>query len=353
LYNDEILLREKDVFLVGENAQGKSNFLEALYFCSFASSFRGAKDAQLIKNSEKICSVSAVLDDSPDKHIQIKIENGKKQVLIDEKRCEDRKQLLSVIPSIVFCHEDMEFVSGGQERRRWFFDQNRSLYDIVYLEELRRYKKLLRTRNIVLKEIRETGDISKKDILEILNPQIVECGLNLTKKRKEENAQFSDIFKTYYSEIACIENINIQYKSSWPDTDMNTILEYIKQKQEIEIKTSITLSGPHRDKYNFMCGNNEFAETASMGQKRLLALLLRLAQARRFSFMTGKKPVLLLDDVLLELDGKKREKFLSLMPEYSQAFYTFLPEEPYQNYRKDSVQIFFVNNGVLANETTR
>ncbi|MDR0550678.1 MAG: DNA replication and repair protein RecF [Spirochaetaceae bacterium] len=347
LCDDEISLKGKDIFLVGENAQGKSNFLESLYFCSFASSFRGAKDAGLIRNGEKNCAVSAHLEDSPDKNIQIKIENGKKQILIDEKRCEDRKRLLSVIPSIIFCHEDMEFVRGGQERRRWFFDQNRSLYDGVYLDELRRYKRILKTRNAVLKEIRETGDLSKQEILEILDPQLVECGLNLIKKRNEEISLFSDIFNLYYKEIANIENIYIQYKTSWHDSSIDTVLEHIKQKRDTEIKLSVTLSGPHRDKYIFMRDANEFDTNASTGQRRLLALLLRLAQARRFLSMTGNKPVLLLDDVLLELDGKKREKFLKMLPDYGQAFYTFLPEEPYQNYLKEDTKVFFVNGGKL------
>ena len=106
-----------------------------------------------------------------------------------------------------------------------------------------------------------------------------------------------------------------------------------------------TLSGPHRDRYLFTCDSEDFAGKASTGQRRLLALLLRIAQAKIFSEKTGKKPVLLLDDVLLELDGEKMRKFLLLMPEYEQAFFTFLPGEPYEKYRKPDTIVYRMDSG--------
>jgi DNA replication and repair protein RecF len=108
------------------------------------------------------------------------------------------------------------------------------------------------------------------------------------------------------------------------------------------------MSGPHRDRYVVLHKGAEFAGKASTGQRRLLALLLRVAQAKRFSETTGKNAIVLLDDVLLEMDGEKRKKFLSVMPAYEQAFYTFLPEEPYQRYRKDDTLVYHVSGGVLS-----
>lgn len=126
--------------------------------------------------------------------------------------------------------------------------------------------------------------------------------------------------------------------------------------------TSVT--GPHRDRYLFVKNKTreshdmenaaaegsrgDFSETASTGQRRLLALLLRVAQARCFSGMSGKMPVLLLDDVLLELDGEKRRRFLSVMPDYEQAFFTFLPEEPYNNYAKPGTLMYHVKSGRVS-----
>jgi DNA replication and repair protein RecF len=353
LCDEEISLRGKDIFLVGENAQGKSNFLESVYFCSFASSFRNAPLVQLVKSGGTECSVAASLLESGGEQLLIKVEGGKKQNFLDGKRCVDRKKLLFVIPSIVFCHEDLSFINGGQERRRWFFDQNKSLYDTVYLDDLRRYKKILKTRNFLLKEIKETNSAKKKEVLDMLDPQLVEYGLQLVRKREEETKWFSPLFQQYFEEISRLPNIGVQYKPDWRETDNNLVLEHVQKKRETEIRFGTTLSGPHRDKYFFKKDNAEFSETASTGQKRLLALLLRVVQAQRFSAITGKKPVLLLDDVLLELDGKKREKFLYFLPEYNQAFYTFLPEEPYKKYHKFDTQIFRVHEGKLIDETTK
>jgi len=113
------------------------------------------------------------------------------------------------------------------------------------------------------------------------------------------------------------------------------------------MSAGLSLSGPHRDRYifahnSFLQNNTDFTVKASTGQRRLLALLLRAAQSSRFSAKTGQNPILLLDDVLLEMDGEKRRRFLSVLPAYDQAFYTFLPDEPYQRYQKDDTLVYNV-----------
>jgi DNA replication and repair protein RecF len=345
LEDREVETRGKDVFLVGENGQGKTNFLEALYFCSYGSSFRGVRDSELIQADQKDCSVSAKLADSLYDRILVKLENNKKEITINGKPVNDRKELLSVIPCIVFCHEDMSFVSGTPEERRWFFDQTQSLYDPIYLDDLRKYRKILKTRNTVLK----SGGYAADDaVLDTLDPQIAEYGLRLMVKREEAVRHFSAIFGPLYQEVSGIEGIAVRYAPSWKGTTIEGIIGHLEEKREQEKTLGVSLSGPHRDRYIFIRGDGEFTLKASTGQRRLLALLLRIAQARRFSLMTGKNPVLLLDDVLLELDPEKRRKFLAVMPDYDQAFYTFLPEEPYERYRRNDTVIYHVAGGCLS-----
>jgi DNA replication and repair protein RecF len=347
LENAELDTRGRDIFLIGENGQGKTNFLEAVYFCSYASSFRGAVDSDLIQNGEKGCFASAQFAGSLYNHVIVTLEKGKKTICLDGKRVADRRELLSVVPCIVFCHEDMEFVAGTPEQRRWFFDQSQSLYDPVYLEDLRKYRKALKIRNALLREKRGmTADILP--ILDALDPQIVSYGLALMEKRKEAVAHFSDIFGSLYKEVADIDHIGVQYIPSWKDTTCEGISTFLVARREGDILAGLTLSGPHRDRYVFHRQGTEFSGKASTGQRRLLALLLRVAQARRFSEITGKHPVLLLDDVLLELDPERRRKFLLVLPEYDQAFYTFLPEEPYQRYRKSDTLVYFVSKGCIS-----
>ena len=343
LADAEVDVRGKDVFLIGENGQGKSNFLEALYFCSYASSFRGVRDRDLIRNGEKSCSAGVSFNNSLYSNLIITYKDGEKKITLDGKRIEDRKELLSVAPNIIFCHEDMEFVSGSPERRRWFFDQTRSLWDHLYLDDLRKYRHVLKSRNALL---RNTAAGSETGLmLDVLDPQMARYGLDLSVKRRETAEEFSLVFEPLYREITGITGIRVKYIPSWKQENFDEITAFLFEKRETDISMGISHSGPHRDRYLFTRDGQEFTAKASTGQRRLLALLLRIAQAKVFSERTGKKPVLLLDDVLLELDGEKRRKFLSVMPEYEQAFYTFLPVEPYQNYRKSDTVVYRMESG--------
>jgi DNA replication and repair protein RecF len=344
LVDAETDLRGKDVFLVGENGQGKSNFLEALYFCSYASSFRGSKDKELVRTGEKDCSASLSIESSIYLNVSVAFKEQKKIITLDGKRIEDRKELLSVAPAIVFCHEDMEFVAGSPERRRWFFDQTRSLWDPLYLEDLRKYRRILKSRNALF---RGEGRLDSQTAatLDALDPQLARYGLELTAKRRETAREFSAVFEPLYGEITGLTGIGVNYLPSWKEESHEAVISLLAEKRETDASMGVSFSGPHRDRYHFTRAGEEFSAKASTGQRRLLALLLRVAQARVFTDKTGKKPVLLLDDVLLELDGEKRRKFLLVMPEYEQAFYTFLPGEPYKTYRKSSTIIYYMQSG--------
>ncbi|MDR1469998.1 MAG: DNA replication and repair protein RecF [Spirochaetaceae bacterium] len=335
-----------DVFLIGKNGQGKTNFLESLYFCSYAASFRGVKDAGLINVQKENCAVTATVDTGfVPRKLTVKIENGAKTIIVDDKKIDDRKNLLSLVPSVIFCHEDMDFVTGSPERRRWFFDQNRSLYDTQYLDDLRRYRKILRMRNIVLKEAQTKSNI---DVLDTLDAQLIEYGLRLMEKRSLEAKKFSTLFGPIYEAVSSIDGIQVMYRSSWKEMNADEIAKKLTADRQREIVFGSSLSGPHRDRYEFIRNKKNFITTASTGQLRLLALLLRVSQTTRYKEVTGDCPVLLIDDVLLELDGEKRQRFLAVMPEYEQAFFTFLPEEPFECYQKNDSLVFDVANGDLT-----
>jgi DNA replication and repair protein RecF len=353
----------RNVFLVGENGQGKTNFLEAIYFCCYASSFRGVKDAELARRGEKEFAAAASWGKAENQNspelfarfrVSVKWEKQRKSIELDGKKIEDRKELLEVLPCVVFCHEDMDFVSGSQERRRWFFDQTQSLYDPLYLDDLRRYRRVLKSRNMILREAKFAlrGYRESCSLLDVLDPQLAEYGSRLMEKRREAAERFSAVFGPLYEEVSDIAGIGVAYGSSWPAgsnrIDAAGCAQVVREKREADFTQGLTVSGPHRDRYHFMRAGSEFAASASTGQRRLLALLLRTAQARCFSGVTGKTPVLLLDDVLLELDGEKRRRFLSVMPEYEQAFFTFLPEEPHQGYRKSDTLVYHVAGGVIT-----
>jgi DNA replication and repair protein RecF len=369
----------KNVFLVGENGQGKTNFLEALYFCAYGSSFRKVHDREIAQTEKKNFSAEIFFSDqthikNPSGEVLIKFSAGKKTVLLDGKKIEDRKDLLSVVPCIVFCHEDMEFVAGNPEQRRRFFDQVLSLYDPVYLDDLRCYRRVVKSRNSVLRDYTlHKLNGNPETLLSALDQQCVLYGVKLMEKRETAARLFSGIFEELYREVSGTAGVNVQYLPSWKSfvcmrgvrstprqkpyqnnnpwvVDTAAVADFLRERRAAEMAAGISLSGPHRDRYLFTLGEADFAATASTGQRRLLALLLRVAQARRFSEMTGRNPILLLDDVLLEMDGEKRRRFVAALPAYDQAFYTFLPEEPFQHYQKDDTLVYYVQNGHIRKE---
>ena len=350
----------KNVFLVGENGQGKSNFLEALYFCSYASSFRGARESEIGQNGNRDFSAAITVAQRPVYEnacceVLVKIDKGKKTVAIDGKRAEDRKELLSIAPCIVFCHEDMEFVAGSPERRRWFFDQVLSLSDPVYLDDLRRYRWALKSRNSVMRDnALHKLDSNPGPLLDALDWQYVIHGLRLMEKREAAAQIFSGIFAPLYEEVAGTAGMAVRYMPSWKSADENEAYSHVQKLRTADITAGVSLSGPHRDRYLFALGapsgGSDFSCHASTGQRRLLALLLRVAQARRYSETTGRNPILLLDDVLLEMDSEKRRRFLLALPVYDQAFFTFLPDEPYQRYRSDDTLVYYVRDGKIEAE---
>ena len=251
------------------------------------------------------------------------------------------------MPCILFCHDDMDFVTGEPGRKRFFIDQSLSLYDVYYIDILRKYRQILKSRNLILKE-------KKYEMLDVYDTQLVQCGLEISRKRKTAIFKFNEIFSKLYYDITGIENVRIFYEPSWKEIEdgvskripnENEALDILIQKREIDKVMNTTMSGPHRDKIKYVKDGMLFVPVASTGQRRLIALLLRISQAVFFSQVTKEKPILLMDDVMLELDPDKRQRLTSMLPEYDQLFCTFLPGEPYERYKHTTTKVINIKDG--------
>ena len=345
LKNDTIDLSSREVYFVGENGQGKSNLLESLYYSAYGNSFRTHNESQIIKKGEKNFSINSLYKKNDDdiQKITLALENNKKRIDKNGKRIQDRKELINTIPCILFCHDDMRFATGEPECRRFFIDQSLTLYDNLYIDDIRNYKKILKSRNIVLKE-------HQYELLDTYDAQLSNYGLIIQQKRKKAIFQFNEIFGKLFYEVTGISGLEIVYEPSWKNDEQNIlsfddILKILQSKRNVDMSLETTMSGPHRDKINFVKDKNLFVPTASTGQCRLLSLLLRIAQSIYYTRVTNLKPVLLMDDVLLELDPDKRTKITSLLPEYDQLFCTFLPGEPYERYMKETTKVYNIKGG--------
>ena len=331
----------RDVFLIGNNGQGKTNFLEAVYMLCFGGSFRTRNDRDMIRNGADGASLwgrLAVGDDQRGVGVSLQAAAGKR-IAVDGKPLRDRASLISFAPAIAFTHEDLRIIDGDPERRRTFFDQTLSLFDPLYIDLLRRYRRALRARNTLLR----VGDARH---LDVYDPQLAACGFELQERRAACCTEFALVFADLCARIGGIEAATIVYRPSWREvTAVEQARTLLDRQRERDLQLRTTTTGPHRDDFLLLLDGARFAAYGSTGQKRLASLVLRVAQAEFFHRMTRRLPLLLLDDVLLELDAGKREQFLQHLPAHEQAFFTFLPDEPYQRYRAATTLLLEVTAG--------
>ncbi len=344
LKDQEVSLDAPRVLLIGENGQGKSNFLEAVYLLSYGSSFRTRSDAEIVGHGAKEALISGSYarpeDDFIPGRISLRVSAKQKEVFLNEKKLSDRKDLISTMPAIVFTHDDISIISGPPDRRRWFFNQTMSLFDPLFIDLLRTYRRILKMRNAALKA-GETGLLDAYDL------QLAEHGCEIQRRRAIVCGEFSGLFTPLFAEVSGLEDpLSVEYRPSWNGCQStDEVLELLYNRRQRDLDFGTTTSGPHRDRFLFRYRGRDFTKIASTGQLRLISLLLRIGQCRYFTGKTGRKPVLLLDDVLLELDGIRRERFLLRLPEYEQAFFTFLPNEEFSGFSDDETRIFRVEDG--------
>lgn len=323
--NLEVNVNHKQVLLIGDNGQGKTNFLELLYLLCYGNSFRTTSLKELIKFKEKSFYISGIFED--EKFLKRKIsflyKDLKRTIKIDNKLITDRRDLIYNIPCIVFSHSDINFVNGTPESKRKFFNQTLSMYDRIFFEDLRYYSKVIRQKNVALKE-------NRLDLLPIYDELLAKYGLSIMKSRVKLIYEMNQIFPYLFEKVSGIKNVRLEYKPSWKNCSTETeIINNLEKNRERDLRLTFCNSGIGRDKFSITTENGNLSHIGSTGQLRLASLILRATQSKFYRKKTFKEPVLLIDDVLLELDIKKRNIFLSLLDGYSQVFFTFLPKESY------------------------
>ena len=347
-----------EVFLVGENGMGKTNFLEAIYYLCYAGSFRTRRDEQLLQHGNEEMAVRGTLVQKSDRRrLVCKNRNRKKEIELDGRKVEDRKELVSVMPCVVFCHDDIDFVKGPPEMQRYFLDQTLSMYNPLFIDDMRRYRRILKSRNLALKA-------GHMEVLTVYDEQLADAGLHLQENRRLAVEAFNRTFSELFKRVSALEQpLKLLYRPSWRrrrregerlersgTPDRPTVLQQLEDGRENDTYFRTTTSGPHRDKFRYDFGGRDFTEVGSTGQMRLVSLILRVAQAHFYREQTARSPLLLFDDVLLELDPHRRGRFFDALPEYEQAYFTFLPDEQYQRYRREGTLLYRVTDGLLTRE---
>ena len=320
----------ENIVLYGSNGQGKTNILESVYILSYGSSFRTSALKECVHYGDEGFSVSGSYTDGTEKgRISVSYYEKNRKIILDGKEIRDRKALIYQFPCIVFCHEDINYIKGEPEYRRRFFDQMMCLYSPSFFDSLRSYKSVLMQRNASVR----TGD---KSLVSLYDSRLALYGLMLMDERKKAVEEFNRIFPGLFREISGTDyELSVVYQPSWKSVDAEDVVSSLRDNIERDLKMNTTSSGPHRDRFTIMSQYGPFVQMGSTGQIRLCSLIFRIAEAVYYTSLTSKEPILLIDDVLLELDSVKRGKVLSSLPRYSQAFFTFLPNEEYNDRMSD------------------
>ncbi|MDO4742695.1 MAG: DNA replication/repair protein RecF [bacterium] len=339
----EFLPDKRMNIIYGQNAQGKTNILEALWLFSGQKSFRGAKDNELI-NFESKQAENKILFKDEDQNIQeckIIIKDGKK-FFLNEVEQNKVSELAHKIAFIVFSPADIFLISEGPEVRRKFIDLAICKLYPLYNEKLKTYKRLVLQRNCILKDYKFHSDL--EPMIEVFENSIAKFGCEIIRYRK----RYLELLCKYLPEIFegmsnNKENIDLEYICTASD-NFNEFLNLLKQSRKEDINTLSTSIGPHRDNIEIKINNLSAKIFGSQGQKRTAALSLKLAEAKVLQETIKIVPIALLDDVMSELDSKRQNYILNNIDGW-QVFITCCDPE---NIRKiKNGKIFKINNGKI------
>lgn len=307
-YDDLHLEFNKNVnFIIGNNAQGKTNLLEGIFMSSIGKSFRTSKDAEMIKFDKDFCKikVKAQKEYFPiEVEILLKKDQGK-NIKVDGVNVTKTSDLLENIYIVIFSPEDLKIVKDEPEKRRKFIDRELCLLKPSYYNNLSNYKKVLQQRNTYLKE--KNVDPS---VLDIWDMQLAHFGSKIIEERKVFIEKINIISNKIHSNITNErEFLRIEYDPNikYEENLENKIYNSLKKSFDNDYRLRTTTIGPHRDDIEFFIDDINVRSFGSQGQQRTAALSLKLAELNLIKEESGESAILLLDDVMSELDSTRQE----------------------------------------------
>jgi DNA replication and repair protein RecF len=291
--------------LIGDNAQGKTNVLEAIYLMATLRSFRGVGGAQMVRHGAKGYFVGGKTVGRGDHDIKIYWSTTERKLSLDGQPVRKMADYLGVLRTVVFCTEDLQLVKGTARIRRRFADLLLTQTHPGYLPLLQRYARALRSRNALLKR-RDSDEAA----LDSFSAELVKCGDEIVRLRRELTPRLSPLARLAYRRISRdAEELRLEYQ---PSVKKDFAVE-LAQSRRRERTYRSTLIGPHRDEFPLLLNDRSAAQFGSEGQKRTLAIALKMAQAEYLTGLHGSPPILLIDDVMGELDAKRRAGLLPLL----------------------------------------
>lgn len=344
----DIEFDENTNILYGDNAQGKTNVLEAIYLCSTSKSHRTKKDKELIRfDSDESHIKTLVYKNDLNYKIDIHLKKNKsKGIAVNGVPLKKASDLYGIANCIFFSPEDLNIIKNGPDERRRFIDILISQLDKVYLDNLIKYNKIVDNRNKLLKDI--PFNKSLEETLDVWDEQLVEYGKRIIEVRKKFIDDLIIIAKDIHNKLtAGKELLTIKYEYN---ADCGNIKELLLRNRDRDLYQKNTSVGPHRDDILLSVNDIDIRKYGSQGQQRTAALSLKLSEIELTKRKINTMPVLLLDDVLSELDSK-RQTYLLESIKGIQTIITCTGLDEFVKNRFTSDKIFRVESGNVYEES--
>ena len=349
-YNILSMNFDKDTnILYGDNAQGKTNILEAIYLCSTTKSHKGSKDREIIRLDQNEAHIRMTVEKNQMTHtVDMHLKKSKsKGIAIDGVPIRKSSELIGLVNVVFFSPEDLSIIKNGPAERRRFIDMELCQLDKIYLYNLAKYNKIINQRNNLLKQISYNRELI--DTLSIWDEQLVTYGNSIIERRREFVKELNEIIGDIHSRLSGgKEALSIQYD---PNIETELFGKKLEQSIEKDILLKTTGLGPHRDDIRFMVKDIDIRKFGSQGQQRTAALSLKLAEIELLKRTVKEEPILLLDDVLSELD-RNRQNYLLESIEGIQTIVTCTGLEEFVNNRLKINKIYKVVNGTVTAENS-
>lgn len=352
--------------LVGNNAQGKSNLLEAVELLSTLKSHRSVRDRDLVLEEATVAQVRANLErayGSVELALTLRTQ-GRRTVALNQESLRRQLDFLGTLNAVQFSSLDLELVRGAPERRRNWLDSLLIQLEPIYAYILQQYNQVLRQRNALLKKIRgqETegrlDELSSKDYdsqLALWDAQLATAGSRVTRRRARVLERLAPLAAAWHTSISGATEVlevtyapNISIEKDDPEGVQQAFLDKIQLRRIPERTHATTLVGPHRDEVDFTINQTPARSYGSQGQQRTLVLALKLAELKLIEEVVGEPPLLLLDDVLAELDLNRQNQLLEAIQDRFQTLITTTHLGAFDSQWLNSSQILSVEAGQIS-----
>ena len=351
-FEDESFSFDRGInILAGNNAQGKTNCIESIYFCSCLKSYRVLKEEQLIRFGAENAVITLDFEaDGKEEQLKILFSKGRpKEFRYNGLAVSRLRDLLGCFQSVIFTPDHLNLIKEGPHKRRAFLDMALCSLDLKYTDQLLNYQKILKNRNALLRQCKDRPE--QAEMLFIWDEKLAEAGSYIAKARADYLTLLSEYAKRFYGEISQKnEKLKLIYLNAFTKDNVSQeeyrqlFLNRLEKMRETDLAMGQTMSGIHKDDILILLSGKSMKFFASQGQIRSAVLAMKLAEAECITQKSGTQPVLLLDDILSELDAK-RQKFIFERMEGRQ---TVLSTCELGKIRKKGDKVFTIKEGKVG-----